>query len=145
MDFYLTTSASTFPRFQMISDLKASLPRPIFSTIFFLLIDVNEWINKKCSDCMFPHQNIRNCFTRSHLSKGENSTEVCSEIYVTVNNISLRLLRTYRKNQFASSLRVLSQCLKVYSNEMQALAASLQVGCARIKKESLLLHSVTPA
>jgi hypothetical protein len=39
---------------------------------FPLLMDAKEWINIECAACMFPLVNIRDCFTHSHPSKGEN-------------------------------------------------------------------------
>ena len=42
-----------------------------------LLIDVNEWINKECSECMTYHLNISLCFTRLHQSKRENQRKNC--------------------------------------------------------------------
>jgi predicted Zn-dependent protease len=46
---------------------------------FLLLIDVNEWINNECDECVLPHLNICDWFTRSHPSKGENRTRIRSE------------------------------------------------------------------
>ncbi len=47
----------------------------IFAAIFsFYIIDVNEWINNEYAECMLPHLNICDWFTRSHSSKGENRT-----------------------------------------------------------------------
>jgi hypothetical protein len=34
----------------------------IFYRDFLLLIDVNEWINKECGECVLPHLNIRDWF-----------------------------------------------------------------------------------
>ena len=42
-----------------------------------LLIDVNEWINTECSECMTYHLNISLCFTRLHQSKRENHRKNC--------------------------------------------------------------------
>jgi hypothetical protein len=39
---------------------------------FHLLIDVNEWNDNGCAACALPRMNIRDWFTRSHPSKGEN-------------------------------------------------------------------------
>jgi hypothetical protein len=47
---------------------------------FLLLIDVNEWINNECAECALHHPNIREWFTRSHPSKGENRTRNRSQI-----------------------------------------------------------------
>ena len=47
---------------------------------FVLLIDVNEWIDNECAECVLPHPNIHDWFTWSHRSKGENRTRNCSEI-----------------------------------------------------------------
>jgi hypothetical protein len=46
---------------------------------FLLLIDVNEWINNECAECVLPHLNIRDWSTRSHPSKGESCTRNRSE------------------------------------------------------------------
>ena len=39
---------------------------------FLLLLDVNVWIDKECSECVISHLNIYNQFTDSHPLKGEN-------------------------------------------------------------------------
>ena len=54
--------------------------RAIFCCDFLLLTDVNEWINNECAECAFPRLNIRDWFTRSHPSNGENRTRNRSEI-----------------------------------------------------------------
>jgi hypothetical protein len=41
---------------------------------FLLLTNVNEWINNECAECVLPHLNICDWFTRSHPLKGENRT-----------------------------------------------------------------------
>jgi hypothetical protein len=43
-------------------------------------MDVNEWIHNECAECVLPRPNIRDWFTRSHPSKGENRTRNRSEI-----------------------------------------------------------------
>ena len=48
-----------------------------FQCDFLLLIDVNEWTNNECAECMLPHLNICHWCTRSHPSKGENRGESC--------------------------------------------------------------------
>jgi hypothetical protein len=45
------------------------------------LTDVNEQIINECSECMFPHVNIRDWFARSHPSEGENRTGNRGETY----------------------------------------------------------------
>jgi hypothetical protein len=50
---------------------KGPFTRAFFCCYFLLLIDVNEWIDDECAECVLPHLNIRDWFTRSHLS-GEN-------------------------------------------------------------------------
>jgi hypothetical protein len=62
------------------SSLAYKGPFTIFGCDFLLLIDVNEWINNECAECVLPHLNIRDWFTRSHPSKGENRTRNRSEI-----------------------------------------------------------------
>jgi hypothetical protein len=44
-----------------------------FCCDFPLLIDVNEWINKICDECMLYQEHF-DWFTGSHPSKGENRT-----------------------------------------------------------------------
>lgn len=39
---------------------------------FLLLLDVNEWTNKKCPECMIPHLNTSDSFNCSHASQREN-------------------------------------------------------------------------
>ena len=46
-----------------------------FQCDFLLLIDVNEWINNECAECMLPHLNICGWFTCSHPLKEENRTK----------------------------------------------------------------------
>ncbi len=50
-----------------------------FQCDFHPLIDVNEWINDECAECMLRHLNICDWFTRSHPSNGENRTRNRSE------------------------------------------------------------------
>jgi hypothetical protein len=42
-----------------------------FGCDFLFLTDVNDWIIGEYAECVIPHLNIRNWFTRSHPSKGE--------------------------------------------------------------------------
>jgi hypothetical protein len=46
----------------------------VFPFDFLLLKDVNEWIINERAECVLPHINIRNWFTRSHPSKEDNRT-----------------------------------------------------------------------
>ncbi len=67
-----------------------------FSVRFFLLIDVNEWINNECAGCMLRHLNICDWFTCSHPSKGEHRTrnriESCKCKRALLNTISDQLI-----------------------------------------------------
>ena len=49
-----------------------------FSCDFLLLIDVNEWIDKECAECMLLRLNIRVWFTRSHPLKVEIALEIAA-------------------------------------------------------------------
>ena len=53
---------------------KGPFTRAIFCCDFVLLMDVNEWINNECPECVLPHLSICDWITRSHPSKGENRT-----------------------------------------------------------------------
>ena len=54
--------------------------RPVHTSHFLLSINVNEWIDKECDECVLPQLNFRDWFTRSHPSKGETRTTNRSEI-----------------------------------------------------------------
>jgi hypothetical protein len=55
-------------------DLYSHFTRAIYWRL--LLTDVNEWNNNECAEYVLPHPNIRDWFTRSHPSKGENRSEI---------------------------------------------------------------------
>ena len=50
-----------------------------FQCDILLLMDVNEWISNKYSECALPRLNIRYWCTRSHPSKGDNRIRNHSE------------------------------------------------------------------
>ena len=56
--------------------IKACSQERFFATMFFFFIDVKDWINNNCAECVLSHLNICDWFTRSHPSKGENRSEI---------------------------------------------------------------------
>ena len=51
--------------------LKGTFTRVIFCyDMFFFFIDVKDWINNNCSECVLSHLNICDWFIRTHPSKG---------------------------------------------------------------------------
>ena len=65
---------------------KAHLHELFFCCDFPLLIDVNESIYNECAECVLAHLYIRERFTRSHPSKGENRTRnsSCERLLITI-------------------------------------------------------------
>jgi hypothetical protein len=78
---------------------------------FPLLMDVEEWINIECAACMFPLVNIRDCFTHSHPSKGENhirKTRLNSCMFCRMDGGNVK--SEWRWSQVFSSLERSSTC-----------------------------------
>jgi hypothetical protein len=74
---------TTDPGFMLCCDCKdnCSVSEPEVIEVrsrlqFHLLMDVNEWADNECAECVLPHMNIRDWCIRSHPSKGENCSEI---------------------------------------------------------------------
>ena len=69
-----------------LCECEGSFIRAIFCCVFFLLMDVNEWINDECAECVLPRLNIRDCRFAVHIrQKKERQVFQRYLVYVELN------------------------------------------------------------